>query len=108
MTQQISAPVVDQPSQLFMGSINVNVTIPSGCTLRYTTDGTLPTLNNGMTSYSGQFQVNYTSVFRFRLFADDMLPSRVTTRSYIERDRDYYLPVVSVVTDPTFLYSKEI
>ena len=108
MTQQISAPVVDQPSQLFMGSINVNVTIPSGCTLRYTTDGTLPTLNNGMTSYSGQFQVNYTSVFRFRLYADDMLPSRVTTRSYIERDRDYYLPVVSVVTDPTFLYSKEI
>ena len=108
LTQQIAAPVVDQPSQLFMGDLSVNVTIPAGCTLRYTTDGTLPTLNNGATSTSGQFQVNNTSVFRFRLFADDMLPSRVTSRSYIERDRDYYLPVVSVVTDPDFLYNKEI
>jgi len=107
LTQQIPAPVVDQPSQLFMGSLSVNVTIPSGCTLRYTTDGTLPTLYNGATSTNGQFNVNYTSSYRFRLFADDMLPSRVTTRSYIERDRDYYLPVVSVVTDPDFLYSRE-
>jgi len=108
LTQQIDAPVVDQPSQLFMGPLSVNVTIPAGCTLRYTTDGTLPTLSNGATSTTGQFSVNYTSNYRFRLFADDMLPSRVTTRSYIERDRDYYLPVVSVVTDPDFLYSKEI
>ena len=108
LTEQIGAPVVDQPSQLFTGSLSVNVTIPTGCTLRYTTDGTLPTLSNGATSTTGQFNVNYTSSYRFRLFADDMLPSRVTTRSYIERDRDYYLPVVSVVTDPEFLYSKEI
>ncbi len=108
LTEQIAAPVVDQPSQLFMGPLSVNVTIPAGCTLRYTTDGTLPTLSNGATSTTGQFSVNYTSNYRFRLFADDMLPSRVTTRSYIERDRDYYLPVVSVVTDPDFLYSKEI
>ena len=108
MTQQIDAPVVDQPSQLFMGNLSVNVTIPAGCTLRYTTDGTLPTMSNGATSTTGQFSVNSTSSFRFRLFANDRLPSRVTTRSYIERDRDYYLPVVSVVTDPDFLYNKEI
>ena len=105
---QIDAPEVDQPSQLFTGSLAVKVTIPSGCTLRFTTDGTLPTLTNGSTSGNGRFTVNQTRSFRFRLFADGKLPSRVTTRTYLYKDKDYYLPVVSVVTDPDFLYSKEI
>jgi hypothetical protein len=106
--QQLAAPVANQQSQLFNGSLSVKVTIPGGCTLRYTTDGTLPTMKNGQTSTTGQFKVTNTTNYRFRLFADNMLPSRVTTRSYILRDLDYYLPVVSVVTDPDFLYSKEI
>ena len=105
---QIDMPQVDQPSQLFTGSLSVKVTIPVGCTLRYTTDGTLPTLANGETSATGRFTVRETQCFRFRLYADSKLPSRVCTRSYIYKDRDYYLPVVSVVTDPDFLYSKEI
>ena len=106
--EQLAAPTVDLPSQMFSGDLSVNVTIPAGCTLRYTTDGTLPTLENGQTSKTGQFKVSETSSYRFRLYAKGMLPSRVTTRSYILKDLDYYLPVVSVVTDPDFLYSKEI
>ena len=107
ITKMLAAPVVDQPSQIFEGQLVVNVTIPGGCTLRYTTDGTLPTLTNGNTSKTGQFKFDGTNCFRFRLFADDMLPSRVTTRSYITKWNDYYLPVVSVVTDLDFLYSRE-
>ena len=102
---QLSAPVVDQPSQLFSGTLTVNVTIPAGCQLKYTTDGTVPTMNNGETSTTGQFVIDDTKCYRFRLFAEDMLPSRVTTRSYIFEDMDYILPVVSVVSDPKFLYS---
>ena len=105
--QQLEAPVVDQPSQLFNGSLTVNVTIPTGCKLYYTTDGTLPTIESTR-STTGRFTVSSTSNYRFRLFADGQLPSRVTTRSYILRDKDYYLPVVSVVTDPDFLYSSEM
>ncbi len=105
---QLSAPVVDQPSQLFNNPLSVNVTIPAGTTLRYTTDGSLPTMSNGSTSQTGQFSVNETQCYRFRLFADDMLPSRVTTRSYIQRNRDFTLPVVSVVTDRRFLYDDSI
>ena len=106
--QQLAAPVVDQPSQLFDDKLSVRVTIPAGCTLRYTTDGTLPTLKNGETSKNGRFTIDYTTNYRFRLFADGQLPSPVTTRSYIFRDFEYYLPVVSVVTDPDFIYSSEI
>lgn len=103
-TAQLDDPVVDCPSQLFTHPLSVHVGIPAGCTLRYTMDGTLPTLENGNTSTTGQFEVSSTSNYRFRLFADGMLPSRVTTRSYISSDQDYSLPVLSVVADPRFLY----
>ena len=107
-TAQIPDPVVDCPSQLFMSPLSVNVTIPAGCTLCYTTDGTLPTLANGRTTNTGQFSVSKTTSYRFRLFADDMLPSRVVTRSYIFADQDYTLPVLSVVSDPRFLYDDSL
>ncbi|MCR5131739.1 MAG: CotH kinase family protein [Prevotella sp.] len=105
---QLAAPVVDQPSQLFTGQVTLNVEIPAGCVLRYTTDGTLPSRTNGMSSSSGLFVINQTSMYRFRLFAMGYLASPVTTRSFIYRDRDYMLPVVSVVSDPDFLYDDSI
>lgn len=105
---QIAAPVVDQPSQLFNSPLSVNVTIPAGCTLRYTTDGSLPTMTNGSTNQTGQFTVSATLCYRFRLFADGMLPSRVTTRSFIYHDQDYTLPILSVVSDPKFLYDNTL
>ena len=108
-TQQLAPPVVNQPSQLFTGTVALSVDIPAGCTLRYTTDGTLPTLTNGTTSRSGQFNISKTSQYRFRLFADGYLPSTTTTRSFIYKDRDYDgIPVVSVVSDPRFLYDDSL
>jgi hypothetical protein len=104
--RQIEAPVVDMPSQLFTGQLSVNVKVPAGCTLRYTTDGSLPTLESK--SAVGQFRVNETTIYRFRLFSNSMLASPVTSRSYIFKDREYYLPVVSVISDRDFLYSREI
>ena len=105
---QLAAPVVDLPSQLFTGQLTVNVTIPAGCTLRFTTDGSLPTLTKGNTSTTGQFKVMGPMNYRFRLFAEGMLPSPVTSRSYIYKDADYTLPVLSVVSDPRFLYDDSL
>ena len=107
-TTQLEAPLIDQPSKLFDGPFTATVTIPAGATLRYTLDGSLPTLKNGETSTSGIFQISSTTSLRLRLFADGMLPSRVTTRSYILREYDYYLPVVSVVGNNDHLYSDEM
>jgi len=106
--QQLDMPQVDQPGQLFTNPIQVNVIIPSGSTLLYTTDGTTPTEQNGQTSKDGHFSVDATTTFRFRLFRDGYLPSDVVTRSYIYQDRNYYMPVVSIVTDPDNLYDDEI
>ena len=105
---QLAAPVVDQPSQLFSEkSMSVNVQIPAGVTLRYTTDGTLPTLESEA-STSGQFNISETTLLRLRYFADGFLASPVTSRTYIYRSLDYSLPSISVVTDPDFLYNNMI
>ena len=45
---------------------------------------------------------------RFAFFADGYLPSQVTTRSYLLRDKNYYLPVLSVSTKPDNLYDDSI
>lgn len=108
-TDMLDAPRVDTDSRLYTGRLRTMVSIPSGCTLRYTTDGTTPTLSNGQTSADGIFILkDQTALYRFRLYADGKLPSPVVTRSYINTDRHYTVPVLSVVTDPRHLYDNQI
>ena len=106
--EQLAAPVVDTDSRLFTLPFTIHVGIPAGATLRYTLDGTLPTLSNGETSTDGSFEVSKTSSYRFRLFESGKLASAVTTRSYIYKDKDYGLPIVSVVMDSLFLYDDSL
>ena len=42
-TKRLDAPVVDTGSCLFKSTVQVNVNIPEGATLMYTTDGSVPT-----------------------------------------------------------------
>ena len=107
-TKRLAAPVIDTDSKLFDSGFIFNVVIPEGATLRYTTDGTAPTWDNGEISTNGQFQVNETSNYRFRLFQEGYLPSQVVTRSFIYRDNEYYLPVISITTNPDNLYDSMI
>lgn len=96
-TTQLAAPVVDQPSQVFSSQLTVCVNIPQGATLRYTTNGRTPTETNSEISTTGLFYPSVTTRYRFRLFADGKLPSPVTTRTYIYKDKDFSLPIISVV-----------
>lgn len=105
-TKQLAAPVVSQPSQFFSGQLNIQVDIPAGATLYYTTDGTLPTNTNGLKSNTGNLTIGQSATCRFRLYADGLLPSPVTTRTYLLRDKDYTLPVIAVAASPDFLYSE--
>lgn len=104
----MDAPIINKDSQLFTSSFIARVTIPDGATLKYTTDGTTPSATNGQVSTTGRFTVNTTTTYRFRLFQDGMLPSEVITRSYIYKDKEFKLPVISVVTDPVNLYDDSL
>ena len=118
-TQRLEAPVVSVGSTLFTGSLQVNVEIPSGAKLMYTTDGSVPTPpqtstnkdfnivvrdNPGTESKDGIFTINGTSNYVFRLFKDGYLPSVPVTRSYILKDKQFTIPVVSIVGDEKYYY----
>ena len=105
---RLNGPEVDTDSHLFSNPFDVRVTIPAGATLRYTTDGTTPTLENGTISKDGVFHISETTSLRLRLFQKGYLPSMVVTRSYIYKDQDYYLPVLAVTTNPDNLYDDMI
>lgn len=107
--RQMDAPVVDHDATVYTMPFQLHVSVPEGATLRYTTDGSTPTMDNGQTSADGVFNIdgnNY--VYRFRLFKTGWLASPVVTRTYIYKDKEYYLPIVSVVTDPKNLYDPTI
>lgn len=108
-SDQLAAPVVDQDSKLFTAQFSFNVDIPQGATLYYTTNGSLPSPSNVnvYTSTTGAFTVSSTKIYRFRLFKDGMLPSPVTTRTFINTSNNYGLPVVSIVTDDNGLYNTD-
>lgn len=97
--RQLKAPEVDIPAKLFSGTLNVNVTIPEGATLRYTSDGSTPTLKNSKTSADGKFIVSNSKCYRFRLYQDGMLASPVVTRTYIKNNGNEPFPIISLVTD---------
>ena len=107
-SEQLAAPRVSLSSRVFTTSVTFSVTCPTGCTLRYTTDGSTPTLTNGITATSMRMSTTRTTTYRFRLFADGMLPSPVVTRSYLQTSRQMTLPMLSVVTDNKHVYGSEL
>ncbi len=108
-SERLDDPEVDIPSQVFSSSsISLKVTIPEGCTLRYTTDGSAPTETNGYTSLSGSFSTTVNRTFRFRLFRDGYLPSRVVSRTLIKNTRDIDLPILSITGTQANFYGDSL
>ncbi|MBQ0056116.1 MAG: CotH kinase family protein [Bacteroidales bacterium] len=107
-TERLEAPVIDKPSQIFSNSVTMRVTIPQGCTLRYTSNGSTPTPTNGSTSTTGTFTISSTSVYRFMLYKDGYLPSPVVTRTMIKRDKDFDIPVIAICSDYKNFYGDSL
>ncbi len=106
--ESLPLPEVDCDSRLATDSFTVHVSFPEGAILRYTLDGSTPTLTHGQTSTDGIFPILKTTVLRLRLFAEHFLPSGVVTRTYVHRDKQYYLPLVFITTDQRNLYDDQI
>jgi len=70
----------------FAAPFNLLLTTPlAGATIRYTPDGSEPTLANGLT-YSTPIQITNTTLIRAAVFAANQLPSRTETHSYLYLD----------------------
>ena len=98
-------PALGLESGLYSGTVSVPLTAEKGATIRYTTDGSIPTLDNSQ-PYTGPIQVTQTTVIRARAFQAGLQPSETVTGSYI-MNTYHSLDVVSLVCDPYELWNPE-
>ena len=91
---------------LYFSTTYVEITIPEGTQVFYTTDCSTPTQNSN--PYQGErLQLNFTTVLRARAFSTgNVKPSDTLTGTFFI-NANHTLPVVSVVTDPDNLWNKD-
>ncbi len=99
------APELSEAPGLHYGTAYVSLSMPEGCSVYFTTDGSTPTRDSAL--YQGQvLELNFTTVIRARAFSDTGLePSTVTTGTYFI-NAYHALPVVSLVCDPDELWNE--
>ena len=73
--------------------------------IRYTTDGSKPVSSSSL--YSSLIEINSNTVLRARVFENSKVPGRIITNSYFFNE-SRNLPAVSMVTDPKFLWDKNL
>lgn len=103
---QLPVPTISRKGCRFESPFSVEVGTSPGSTLRYTVDGTCPTLTNGKTATSTTFQIKESCCYRFRQFQEGYLPSNVVTRTFIKDEGNSPFPIISIVTDTLNFYDK--
>ena len=91
---------------LYYSTMYLEINVPEGTQVTYTTDGSTPT--EASTPYNGErLELNFTTVVRARAFsATGQRPSDTLTGTFFI-NAYHALPLVSVVTDPANLWDEE-
>ena len=97
-------PTLSLKGGLYEGNVVVSIDVPDGVTVRYTTDGSIPTLENSSV-YTVPLAFQNSIVLRARSFQNGLQPSDTVSASYI-LNTYFTLPVVSVIIDPDELYNE--
>ncbi len=99
------APSFVTASGLYSTDVQVEIIVPLGTTVRYTLDGSVPTLTNSI-EYTGPFTIQDTAAVRARAFGEDLQPSSVISATYVLKTF-YSMPVVCLITDPDGLWNEQ-
>ena len=108
----LPAPLFSKNGQVLPNGTSFQLTLsvpeeaPAGTTIRYTTDGSEPTIAS--TLYNGPITISETKVIRAKLFCGDYLSPVSTAQSYIFHPREMTTPIFSVLTDDRYLNDAEI
>ena len=105
-------PEIITPGGTFDGPQRVTIEVPEGCTVTYTTNGTVP--NESSTRYTGPITISSTTPLRARAFMSGYNGSDTASQTYVIytgestiQNHRFTLPVVSVVTAPQNLWDPE-
>ena len=105
-TGYAEAPTFSIPPAQYSSTQYLEISIPEGTQVFYTTNGATPTQND--TAYNGErLELNFTTVIRARAFATgNTRPSDTVTGTFFI-SAFHSLPIVSLVTDPSHLWDEE-
>ncbi|MBR3099593.1 MAG: CotH kinase family protein [Clostridia bacterium] len=98
-------PALLTPGGFYRDSVTVRAQAPEGTVLRYTTDGDTPTAKSKAFPADG-LTLKKTAALRVRAFREDCVPSETVSASYFIND-DPLTPIVSLITDDKYLFSKK-
>ncbi|KAB2824835.1 MAG: hypothetical protein F9K10_02250, partial [Paludibacter sp.] len=103
-------PVPTVAGGLYPSELAVAFEAPQpGDTIIYTLNGDEPTRNNAIRYQPGStLQITNNTVIRAITIGKGKLASDITTASYLIGQREFNLPVVSLVTSPKFLFDNTI
>lgn len=80
---RVSEVVFEQTSRFLDAPTSMNlITATPGALIYYTLNGSAPSPETGF-AYEGSFEIGETLAVRARAFREDLLPSRITTRTYV-------------------------
>lgn len=99
------APTFITRGGMYDNVLRVEIDVPEGTTVYYTTDATDPSTSS--TLYTGPIEVGVgATVIRARAFANDLEPSQIETQTYFVSIY-HTMPVISLVTDPENVWNEE-
>ena len=112
----LGEPVFSEKGRVMTTSGTISLTLslpegsPEGTVIRYTTNGSEPTLENGSQYNLSDDPISITSnmVIRAKLFCDGYLSPISTAQSYIFLGREMPFSVISIVTDDRYLNADDI
>lgn len=81
-TELLAKPIISQHSGVYSAGLNVNVTGPTGAQLRYSLDGSEPTINSPLLK-DNSISITQSTTFRVGAFATGKLASFPETATYI-------------------------
>ena len=98
-------PVLSVEEGFYADAQNVSISVPSGSTVYYTLDGSLPTTDSA--KYTGTITVDHTAILRAMRVENGKFQSPVVTKSYIIGE-DINLPVISLSIDEKYLFDDQV
>ena len=98
-------PTMDKAGGTYSQQVTVTLSAPEGVTIRYTTDGSEPTEENGQ-EYAGPITLTKSAALRARGFKEGLRPSNITTATFL-LNVYHSLPILCLTCDPDDLYNDE-
>ena len=102
-------PVMKLPGGFYKGTQRISFENPAaGDTIYYSWNGDEPTRNNSQYTQGNGFDISKTCIVRAKTFSATKLSSDIVTATYFVNERNFKLPVVSIVTEKKNLTDNKI